>query len=76
VATSIDALIVGITLNLLGIPFLFSITAIGIVTFILSFLGFLSGKYLGIMFGKKVEILGGVALIIIGSKILIEHLTG
>lgn len=76
VATSIDALIVGITLNLLRIPFLFSIAAIGIVTFVLSFLGFLSGKYLGTMFGKKVEILGGVALIIIGSKILIEHLTG
>ncbi len=74
IATSIDALIVGITLSLLKIPFLVSIFTIGIVTFILSFLGFLFGKQLGELFGKKVEIFGGVALILIGLKILIEHL--
>lgn len=75
IATSIDALIVGITLSLLKLPFFVSISTIGIVTFILSFLGFLFGKQIGAIFGKKVEILGGVALILIGLKILIEHLT-
>jgi manganese efflux pump family protein len=74
VATSIDALIVGITLNLLKTPFLISVITIGAITFILSFLGFLFGKQLGIFFGKKVGALGGIALILIGLKILIEHL--
>jgi putative Mn2+ efflux pump MntP len=74
VATSIDALIVGITLNLLKTPFLISIAMIGTITFVLSFLGFLFGKQLGIFFGKKVGALGGIALILIGLKILIEHL--
>lgn len=76
IATSIDALIVGITLSLLKIPFLISIGTIGIITFVLSFLGFLFGRQIGGIFGKKVEILGGVVLIIIGFKILIEHLVG
>jgi putative Mn2+ efflux pump MntP len=74
VATSIDALVVGITLNVLKTPFFISIATIGIVTFILSFLGFLFGKRLGIIFGKRVEILGGAVLILIGLKILIERL--
>jgi putative Mn2+ efflux pump MntP len=74
IATSIDALIVGITLNLLKTPFFVSIIAIGTVTFVLSLLGFLFGKQLGFLFGKKVEIFGGITLILIGLKILIEHL--
>jgi manganese efflux pump family protein len=74
VPTSIDALIVGITLELIGVPFLSSIIMIGLVTFILSFLGFLFGKQLGLLFGKKIGALGGIALILIGLKILIEHL--
>lgn len=73
-ATSIDALIIGVTLSLIEIPFLISIIVISIVTFVLSFAGFLFGKELGRFFGKKVEILGGVALIAIGFKILLEHL--
>ncbi len=75
IATSIDALVVGITLSFLKIPFFVSIITIGIITFILSFLGFIFGKQLGVLFGKKVELLGGIALILIGFKILIEHLT-
>jgi manganese efflux pump family protein len=75
VATSIDALIVGITLNLLDVPFFISIIVIGAVTFVLCFLGYLFGKRLGMLFEKKVEIIGGVVLIFIGLKILIEHLT-
>lgn len=74
VATSIDAFIVGITLSLLEIPFIVAVSIIGIVTFILSFLGFLFGKKLGKVFSKEVEVFGGVILIIIGLKILIEHL--
>lgn len=75
IATSIDALIVGITLNLLDIPFLISIATIGIVTFILCFFGFLFGRELSTSFGKKTEIAGGIALITIGLKILVENLT-
>lgn len=74
IATSIDALVVGITLSLVKIPFLLSITIIGFVTFIMSFAGFLFGEKLGARFGKKAEILGGLVLIAIGTKILIEHL--
>ncbi|MDO8689772.1 MAG: manganese efflux pump, partial [Dehalococcoidia bacterium] len=73
-ATSIDALVVGITLNLINIPFVISISIIGLVTFIICFLGFLFGKRLGASFGKNVEVLGGLVLISIGAKILIEHL--
>ncbi|MCR4306283.1 MAG: manganese efflux pump MntP family protein [Candidatus Daviesbacteria bacterium] len=74
IATSIDALVVGITLNLVEIPFFLSIVSIGLVTFILCFVGFLFGKKIGTCFGKKIEIIGGLALIAIGIKILIEHL--
>lgn len=74
IATSIDALIVGITLSVLEIPFLVSIVTIGVITFILCFFGYLFGNVLGSIFGKRVEILGGVVLICIGTKILIEHL--
>lgn len=73
IATSIDALVVGITLNLIKLPFLISVSAIGVVTFILSFFGFLFGSRIGVLFGKKVEIAGGVVLIIIGIKILLER---
>jgi manganese efflux pump family protein len=74
IATSIDALIVGITLSVLEIPFIVSIFTIGVVTFVLCFFGYLFGSKLGEVFGKRIEILGGVALIAIGTKILIEHL--
>ncbi|EKD84630.1 MAG: hypothetical protein ACD_38C00185G0016 [uncultured bacterium] len=74
IATSIDALIVGISLSLIKIPLLVSVAIIGIVTFVFSFLGFIFGNKIGSFFGKKVEIAGGVVLIIIGLKILLEHL--
>ncbi|MBI2338323.1 manganese efflux pump [Candidatus Daviesbacteria bacterium] len=74
-ATSIDAFIVGITLRLINLPFFISVTTIGIVTFSLSFVGFLTGRKIGVLLGKKVEILGGAVLIIIGIKILLEHLS-
>lgn len=74
IATSIDALIIGITLPLLKVPPVVSIGVIGFVTFVLSFLGFIFGRQMGAFFGKKIEVLGGLALIVIGIKILIEHL--
>lgn len=73
-ATSIDALVVGITLDYLSLPFFLSITVIGVVTFILSFMGFLFGKKIGTFFGKRLEIIGGLVLILIGLKILLENL--
>lgn len=76
IATSIDALVVGITLPLLKIPLFLSISIIGLVTFVSSFLGFLFGKKLGLALDKKVEIFAGVVLILIGLKILLEHLLG
>jgi putative Mn2+ efflux pump MntP len=71
IATSIDALVVGVTLNLINLPLYLSIIVIGAVTFALSFLGFLFGKKLGSFFEGKVEIIGGIALIGIGIKLLV-----
>jgi putative Mn2+ efflux pump MntP len=73
IATSIDALAVGLSLTFLGISVLFPAIVIGIVTFLLSFLGVLIGDKFGEILKNKVEILGGLILIIIGLKILLEH---
>lgn len=72
VATSIDALVVGVTLSLVGLPLIVSVLVIAAVTFILSALGFIFGKKLGSFFTGKIEIVGGLALIGIGLKILIS----
>lgn len=74
IATSIDALVVGISFSLIDIPIILSIIIIGAVTFIVSMLGILFGKKTAGALGKKMEILGGVILIGIGLKILIQHL--
>jgi len=74
VATSIDALAVGISFSLLNIPIAFSIIVIGAVTFLLSFSGVFIGNRSGNLFEGKIEIVGGLILIGIGIKILIEHL--
>lgn len=73
-ATSIDALAVGISLSLIGYDILFPAVIIGITTFILSYVGVALGSTLQGLFGKKVEILGGIILIIIGLKIIFEHM--
>ncbi len=75
VATSIDALAVGITLPILGAPLALSLATIGITTAILSALGLLAGRRFGGVMGKRLEVAGGVVLIGLGIKILIEHLT-
>lgn len=74
IATSIDALAVGLSFSVLQIDILYPVLLIGIVTFILSGLGFLIGKKSGHFLEKKIEILGGVILIGIGLRILVEHL--
>ncbi|MDP4188182.1 MAG: manganese efflux pump MntP family protein [Bacteroidota bacterium] len=75
IATSIDALLVGVSFAFLRINIAESAVIIGAVTFIISMVGILFGKKTGNKFGKKMEILGGLILIGIGVKILIEHLS-
>ena len=74
VATSIDALAVGISFAFLRISIAAPIIVIGAVTFLLSFLGTFVGNRLGHFFEKKIEIVGAFILIGIGIKILVDHL--
>jgi putative Mn2+ efflux pump MntP len=74
VATSIDALAVGITLSLLRISLVTAVTIIGLVTFVLSYLGTYIGNCFGHFFESKIEAIGGLILIGLGLKIVIEHL--
>ncbi len=74
VATSIDALMVGLGYAFLEIPILIPALIIGVITFTLSYLGFVFGARMGIIFGKRVKVFGGLILILIGIRILIEHM--
>jgi len=74
VATSIDALAVGVTFAFLEVSILPAITVIGITTFCISVVGVIVGNFFGTRWRKKAEITGGVILILLGLKILIEHL--
>lgn len=74
IATSIDALAVGITFAFLRVNVLLSVIIIGVVTFALSIIGCMIGNKFGNKFEKKAKLLGGIILIVIGTKILIEHL--
>jgi manganese efflux pump family protein len=74
VATSIDALAIGLTLAMLGGGIWFASVVIGLVTATLSFLAVLLGTRVGRAAGTRMEIVGGLALIAIGVKILVEHL--
>lgn len=74
IATSIDALAVGITFGMLGIDIWLSILIIGLTTFILSTVGVYIGKRTGPLLGDKMEMVGGVVLVLLGMKILIEHM--
>jgi len=74
IATSIDALAIGITFAFFEINILLTVIIIGIITFLLSFIGVKIGNKFGIKFQNKAEILGGIILILIGTKILLEHL--
>jgi len=74
VATSIDALMVGLSFAFLKVPIIQPILIIGLVTFLLSITGFYFGCGLGRIFGNKIKIVGGLILIAIGLRILLEHI--
>lgn len=75
VATSIDALAVGITFAILeDVNIVLAITSIGIITFIISAIGLKIGNIFGMRYKSKAEFFGGAILILIGLKILLEHL--
>ena len=75
IATSIDALAIGITYAFLDAKnIMFSFTLIGIITFIISLIGVKIGNKFGDKYGRKAEFFGGIILIIIGIKILLEHI--
>lgn len=74
IATSIDALAVGVSFAAVSVDIFFSAVIICIVTFVLSFIAVFIGKKFGNLFNKKAEIIGGVILVGIGLKIFIEGL--
>lgn len=74
VATSIDALAVGVTFAFLRVNVILAVAIIGIVTFIISMCGVKIGNVFGDKYESKAEVAGGVILILLGLKILLEHL--
>ena len=74
IATSIDALAVGVTLAFLDVPILSSVCFTGVVTFCLSLVGVKAGNVFGCKYKSKAEFVGGLVLILIGLKILLEHM--
>jgi putative Mn2+ efflux pump MntP len=74
VATSIDALAVGLSLAMIGSPILFPALVIGMVAGVITVLGMVLGRRIGTLWGRRVEALGGVVLIAIGIRILLQHL--
>lgn len=74
IATSIDALAVGIAMAALKVNILSACAVIGAITFVISFAGVAVGNFFGNRFQKKAEITGGIILILIGLNILLEHL--
>lgn len=75
IATSIDALAVGLSLSFLKVFIVTPAIIIGVITFLLSFIGVYVGDRFGHFFESKIEIIGGLILIAIGIKILVAHLT-
>ena len=74
VATSIDALAVGITFAFLNVHLLWAVSFIGVTTFTLSAIGVKIGNIFGTRYKSKAELAGGIILIVLGCKILLEHL--
>lgn len=73
VATSIDALAVGVSLPALGAPPVMSLAMIGLVTLLFCAAGAAFGRFVGERFGRTMEIAGGIALIALGITIVLEH---
>ena len=74
VATSIDALAVGVTFAFLQVHIIPAVCFIGVITFLFSAIGIKIGNVFGVKYKSKAELFGGVVLILIGLKILLEHL--
>ena len=74
VATSIDALAVGVTFAFLEVSIVPAISIIGCTTFCLSLVGVAMGNFFGTRYKKRAELSGGIILILLGAKILLEHL--
>lgn len=73
IATSIDALAVGVTFAFLNIDIIPICVSIGVITFLVCFIGVLIGKKIGFVFKNYAQIIGGIILILIGLNILNEH---
>jgi putative Mn2+ efflux pump MntP len=73
-ATSIDAMVVGVGLAIMGADILMTAAAIGLSTFIMVTIGVMLGRVLGVIAGRRAEVVGGVLLIGIGCLILYEHI--
>ena len=73
IATSIDALAVGLSFSFLQVEIILPAIIIGVVTFIICLIGIYVGDKIGRFIGNKLELIGGLILIIIGIKIVIEH---
>lgn len=76
VATSIDALAVGVTFAFLKVNVIFAVITIGIITFLFSAAGIKIGNVFGLRFKSKAELAGGMILILLGIKIFAEHMFG
>lgn len=74
IATSVDALAVGVTLPMLGAPLLFSLVSIGVVAAVSSAAGVLVGHRVGARFVGSLDAVGGLVLVLLGAKILAGHL--
>lgn len=74
IATSIDALAVGITFAFLNVNLWFAVSLIGMITFLLCFVGTKIGSIFGDKYENKAELAGGLILILLGVKIVLEHL--
>jgi putative Mn2+ efflux pump MntP len=74
IATSIDALAVGVTFAFLDVEIVPAVSMIGVTTFVLSAIGVKIGNVFGAKYKSKAELVGGIVLVVMGVKILIEHL--
>ena len=73
IATSIDALVVGVSFAVFDVAIIESVIIIGVITFIICLIGVLIGKKCGCLLGNYAEVIGGAVLVFIGVKIFTEH---
>ena len=76
IATSIDALVTGVTFAFLSVNLATALLTIGLVTFGMCMAGVFLGRLAGARLGQRAQLLGGIVLILIGARILITHLSG